>query len=246
MTSFQDQVVCITGAGRGIGRSLALAFSREGASLVLGSRTVPQLEALAAELGDRAVAVPTDVRSKLDVERLVATANAEFGRLDIMINNAGVAIYGPFEGVSEDDLDEMLQTNVKGAFFGSQAAYKIMKKQRSGLILNVSSIAGKLHLPNEAAYNASKWALNGFTGTLSLEARHYNVRVTSVCPGGVNTPFWKEQEFLPFPSSMDPERDFLDPDHVAQSILDIARLPASCVVPEMVLLPMIAPPTDFS
>ena len=239
MGDFNDRVVCITGAGRGIGRSIAAAFVREGAMVVLASRTVPELEALSAELGENALAIPTDVRSKNSVEALVETTVAEFGRLDIMVNNAGVAIYGPFEGVTEDEFDEMIDTNVKGAFFGSQAAFNVMKRQRSGLILNMSSIAGKLHLPNEAAYNASKWALNGFTGTLSLEARHYNVRVTALCPGGVNTPFWKEQEFLPFPDRLEPERDFLDPAYVANAVLDIARLPASCVVPEMILLPMI-------
>ena len=239
MKPLKGKVVCITGASRGLGRALAQAFSDEGASLVLGARTAPELDALAHELGD-ALAVQTDVRNVEEVYRLVEVAEAEFGRLDIMINNAGVAIYGPFSEVTENDYDLMMDTNVKGAFFGSQAALSIMKKQRSGLIVNISSIAGKLHLPNESAYNASKWALNGFTGTLRLEAAQHNVKVTSVCPGGIDTPFWKGMDFYPFPTDrMSPERDFLKPEEIALTVVHIAKTSERYAVPEIVILPMI-------
>ena len=128
--------------------------------------------------------------------------------------------------------------NLKGVIFGSQAAYRVMRTQRSGHIINISSIAGKLHLKNEAVYNASKWGVNGFSGTLALEARAYGVKVSTICPGGINTPFWREQEFYPFPDHLDPERDFLEPEDVAQSVVHIASLPKNCLAGDMVMLPM--------
>ena len=239
MKALKGKVVCITGASRGLGRAMAEAFDAEGASLVLGARNIPELDALAHNLGD-AITVQTDVRNVDDVYRLVETAETEFGKLDVMINNAGLAIYGPFEDVTEGDFDLMMATNLKGAFFGSQAAFKVMKKQRSGLIINISSIAGKWHMPNESAYNASKWGLNGFTGTLRMEAQPHNVRVTTLCPGGIDTEFWRSMNFYPFPTDrIDPARDFLKPAEIAQTVVHIAKTSDRYVVPEVVLLPLI-------
>lgn len=232
------KVVCITGAGRGLGRSLAVAFARDGANLVLGARTSAEIDELASELGN-AIAVQTDVRLADDQCRLVDAAVAEFGQLDVMINNAGLAIYGPVESASPDAVDAMIDTNVKGVIYGSQAAFRVMKAQRSGLIINISSIAGKLHLPNEAVYNASKWAVNGFTGTLRLEAAAYGVKVSCVCPGGIDTPFWKAMDYYPFPESIDPSRDFMSPDEVAQTVLEIALKSDRYVLPEVVMVPLI-------
>ena len=235
----QGKVVCVTGAGRGLGAAIARAFSAEGASLVLGARTLEEIDAVARELGD-AIAVQADVRSPDEVYRLVDAAVAEYGQLDVMVNNAGVAIYGHFEDVTEMAFDLMIDTNLKGAFFGSQAAYRVMKAQRHGLIINISSIAGQQHLPGEAAYNASKWALNGFSGTLRLEAQKHNVKVTTVCPGGIDTPFWKAMDWFPFPVDLvDPERDFLDPAEVARQVVAIAMLSDRCTIPEVVLVPML-------
>lgn len=239
----KGKVVCITGAGRGLGAALARAFAAQGASLVLASRTPPELEALAAELGAACkvpvLAVPTDVRVKSEVDALIDAALGEFGQLDVMVNNAGLAIYGPVESVTPDQLDLMIDTNLKGTIYGSQAAFRVMKPRRSGLIVNISSIAGKLHLPNESAYNASKWAVNGFTGTLRLEAEPHGVKVSCVCPGGIDTPFWKSMDFLPFPPSIDPERDFMKPEEVAGTVVQIALGSGGYVLPEVVMLPLI-------
>ncbi|MFZ5475132.1 MAG: SDR family oxidoreductase [Myxococcota bacterium] len=241
--AFEGTVVCITGGGRGLGKALAEAFSAEGASLVLGARTTPEIDDLAASLGD-ALAVQTDVRLAGDCQRLVDAAVAEFGKLDVMINNAGLAIYGPVEGVGETDVDLMVDTNLKGTIHGSIAAYRVMKEQRSGLIVNISSIAGKLHLPNEAVYCATKWGVNGFTGVLRAEAAAHNVRVTTVCPGGIDTPFWRAMDFYPFPDHIDPSRDFLKPEDVARAVLDVARASDKVVIPEIVMVPQIPPPPE--
>jgi NAD(P)-dependent dehydrogenase (short-subunit alcohol dehydrogenase family) len=232
-------VVGITGAGRGLGRAIAEAFAARGANLVLGARTTPEIDDLASQLSN-AVAVQTDVRDPGDLTRMVDAAVGEFGRLDVWVNNAGLAVYGPFEDVTEDDFDRMVLTNLKGTFFGSQAAYKVMKQQRSGLIVNISSIAGKLHLPNESAYGATKWAVNGFTGTLRLEAARHNVTVTCVCPGGIDTPFWKAMDFFPFPvDRIDPARDFLDPADVARTVVQVAEASDRTVLPEVVVVPLL-------
>jgi NADP-dependent 3-hydroxy acid dehydrogenase YdfG len=243
MKRLAGKVVCITGAGRGLGKALAEKFSQHGASLVLGARTTPEIDDLASSLGD-AIAVQTDVRSALDCHRLVEAAVAEYDRLDIMINNAGLAIYGPAESVTETEVDLMVDTNIKGVIHGSVAAFKVMKAQRSGLIMNISSIAGKLHLPNESVYGATKWAVNGFTGALRLEAAAYDVRVTSVCPGGIDTPFWKSMEFYPFPDHIDPSRDFMKPEEVAESVVEVALKSDRYVMPEIVMVPLIGPARD--
>lgn len=237
------KVVVVTGAGRGLGRAVAEAFAREGANLVLGARTAPEIDLLAANLGD-AIAVVTDVRSAEECGRLIEAAVAEFGHIDVLINNAGVAVYGPVGSYGAGEVDSMFDTNVKGLIYCSQAALQAMKPRRSGLIVNVSSIAGKLHLSNESVYCATKWAVNGYTGVLRQEAAALGVRVTVVCPGGIDTPFWSAQEFVPFPDHVDPQRDFLSPDEVAQAILDVALRSERCVVPEIVMLPMIAQPGD--
>lgn len=237
MKPLKGQVVVVTGASRGLGRCIAERFAHEGATLVLGARTVPEIDELASKLGN-AISVQTDVRSPRDCDRLVEAAVAEFGRLDVMINNAGLAIYGPVEEATPDAIDAMIDTNVKGVIHGSIAAFRVMKAARRGHIVNISSIAGKLHLPNEAVYNASKWAVNGFTGTLRLEAAPYDVKVTTVCPGGIDTPFWKAMDYYPFPSEIDPERDFMRPEEVAETVYQCVRTSSRYLVPEVVMVPM--------
>lgn len=234
----EGKVVCITGAGRGLGRSLAKAFDAEGARLVLGARTSTEVDELASELGD-AIAVQTDVRIPREVQSLVDAAMGEFGKLDVMINNAGVAVYGPVGSYEPEEIDAIIDTNVKGVIYCSQAAFNVMKDRREGFIINISSIAGKLHLPNESVYSASKWAVNGYTGTLWLEARKHGIKVATICPGGINTPFWHTQEFLPYPEQLDPERDFMNPDEVARSVVEIVCSSREYAVTDIVMQPLL-------
>ncbi len=238
MGCLEDKVVCITGASRGLGKALARLCDAEGARLVLGARTLPELEAVAAECRD-ALHLQTDVRLADEVDALVNVAITEFGRLDVMINNAGLAIYGPVETLSAAEVDEVIDTNLKGVIYGSQAAFRHMLGRRDGHIVNIGSIAGKLHLPNEAVYNASKWAVTGFTGTLRKEAERYGVKVTHVAPGGIDTPFWREMDFYPFPDHIHPERDFMKPEDVARSVVQVLATPGNYAVPELVMTPMI-------
>lgn len=249
MTRKPRRVVCITGAGRGLGAALAERFGTGGFDVVLGARTAPEIDALAESLADRGVgtlAVQTDVRLAVECERLVDAALAEFGRLDVMINNAGVAVYGPASDMTASDVDLMLDTNLKGTIFGSLAAFRAMKAQAPdpvrGRIINISSIAGKRMLPGESVYCATKWGVNGFTGTLAIEAAQSGIHVTAVCPGGINTPFWRTMDTFPFPDHIQPERDFMDPAEVAESIWQIANTSAQYTVPEVVMQPLIPEP----
>jgi 3alpha(or 20beta)-hydroxysteroid dehydrogenase len=235
----EGRTVCVTGASRGLGESLARAFHARGARLILGARSADALEALADSLpGSRFRTC--DVRRVSDLERLVEIAEEELGGLDVMINNAGVSVYGPFLETTEADFDEMLATNVKGTYFGSQLAFRAMKARRHGTIVNVSSIAGVRHLPNESAYSATKWAVQGLTGILHHEAAPYGVRVTSLVAGGIATPFWNDRAFVPFPTAqIDPAKDFMDPDEVASVVVDVVEKSDRFLMPEVVCLPML-------
>jgi 3-oxoacyl-[acyl-carrier protein] reductase len=240
MSELSEKVVAITGASRGLGAALARAFDREGAKLMLCARTAPALEQVARSCR-HATAVHCDVTQVEEMRAFVRAAVERHGRLDVMINNAGVATYGPFLETNERDFDEMLATNVKGAYFGSQAALAVMKEQRRGLIVNISSIAGVRHLLNESAYCASKWAVQGFTGVLQLEAAPWNVRVTSIVAGGINTPFWDGRAYTPFSrGQIDPKRDFMSADEIAQIVVDVALKSERMVVPEVVCLPLLS------
>jgi len=238
MSRLQDQVVCITGAGRGLGKALALAFDAEGARLSLAARTAPEIDEVAGICRD-AISVQTDVRQPSEVRALVEATVGEFGHLDVMINNAGLAIYGPVGSYTDQEIDQILDTNVKGLIHGCQAALEAMKGPRSGFIVNIGSIAGKMHLPNESVYVASKWAVTGYSGVLFREARKHGVRVCNVCPGGIDTPFWKTQEFLPFPDHFDPERDFLSPETIAAAVVDLVCQPAATCTSELVIQPVL-------
>lgn len=235
----EGRVVCITGASRGLGASLARAFHAKGARLLLGARSADPLGALADSLpGSRAQSC--DVRRVADLERLVGIAETELGGLDVMINNAGVSVYGPFLETTEADFDEMLATNVKGTYFGCQIAFRVMKPRRRGTIVNVSSIAGVRHLPNESAYSATKWAVQGLTGILHQEAAPHGVRVTSLVAGGIATPFWNARSYYPFPrAQIDPARDFMNPDELASVVVDVVEKSDRFLVPEIVCLPML-------
>jgi len=234
----KDKVVCITGAGRGLGLSLARAFDAEGARLALAARTAAEIDE-AAEACSDAIAVQTDVRVHSEVRALVEATLGEFGRLDVFINNAGLAIYGPVGSYSPDEVDLLVDTNLKGVIWGSQEALAAMKGNRDGMIVNIGSVAGTMVLPNESVYSATKWAVRGYTHVLWQEARKFGVKVVSVCPGGINTPFWRTQEYLPFPDKFDPERDFLDPDEVARGVVEICCNSAGYAVTEVVMQPVL-------
>ena len=187
-----DKTAIVTGAGRGIGRGIALAFAREGADVVIASRSTSELDTLAKEiraLGRRVVAQPTDVSQEDQVQRLVDRTLARFGRVDALVNNAGTIIMpGEILETSVEAWDGMMATNARSVFLCCKAVLPGMIERRSGKIINISSVAGLRGLPNREAYCASKHAVQGFSASLAIDMKPLGIAVNTICPGAVDTP----------------------------------------------------------
>ncbi len=184
------KVAIITGAARGIGRACAERFLLEGANVVIADIATDALAHTAKELGgsDRIVAVHADVSRRADVEKIIETAVAKFGRLDIMVNNAGIVRSQEFLDITEDDYDAVLGVNLKGAFFGTQAAGRQMIAQGGGgVIINMSSINALLAIPALATYAISKGGMNQVTTVAAIAFAPHNIRVVGIGPGTILT-----------------------------------------------------------
>jgi NAD(P)-dependent dehydrogenase (short-subunit alcohol dehydrogenase family) len=177
----------ITGTSRGFGREWAIAALERGDSVAATARDASSLDDLAATYGDRILALPLDVTDRAACFAAVEQAHQHFGRLDIVVNNAGYGQFGMIEEISEDEFRAQIETNVFGAFWVTQAALPIMREQGSGHLLQVSSIGGISAFQNIGAYNASKWALEGFSQALAQEVAAFGVHVTIIEPGGFST-----------------------------------------------------------
>ena len=182
----KDKVVVITGASSGLGEAAARRLGQNGAKLVLGARRLDRLQALAKELklGADAV-VQTDVAQRAEVKRLVDRAAQSHGRIDVMINNAGLMPLSPLERLKIDDWDRMIDVNIKGVLYGIAAALPHMKAQMSGHIINVSSVAGHKVRPGSTVYSATKSAVRVISEGLRQEVKPYNIRTTIISPGAV-------------------------------------------------------------
>jgi len=188
--NIQGKVVVITGASSGLGEATARLLSAEGATVVLGARRIDRLKSLADELiarGGKALAVVTDVTHCDQVKRLVDAAVQKFGRIDVMINNAGLMPQSPLERLKVDEWDRMIDVNIKGVLYGIAAALPYMKQQKAGHIINVSSVAGHKVRPGTAVYAATKHAVRALSEGLRQEVKPYNIRTTVISPGAVAT-----------------------------------------------------------
>jgi 3-oxoacyl-[acyl-carrier protein] reductase len=183
MTTLDGKVALVTGASRGIGAAVARRLAAEGVRLGLASRSGDDLGIAGA------VAQPCDVRAAGQVEEIVSATVEAFGRLDILVSNAGVGAYGPFLELAPDFLEEMIDVNVKGTLYGVRAALPHLLESGEADIVTLASEAGRRGLPLEAVYCSSKFAQVGFTRSLDHELREHGIRCTNVCPGGVATDF---------------------------------------------------------
>ena len=181
------RVAVVTGGTKGIGRAIAEALLEHGARVVIGARTESDVQRVSEELGEYARGAVCDVRNAADCAALVETAVDAFGGLDILVNNAGVGIFKPVEEMSVDEWDRVQETNVNGLFYCSNAAIPHLKERGDAWIINIGSLAGKNPFPGGAAYNASKFALIGFSEALMQEIRHDGIRVNYIMPGSVAT-----------------------------------------------------------
>jgi len=183
----EDKTAIVTGAGRGIGEAIAKAFAAEGAKVCCVARTKEQVERVADEIGACAIAVPCDVTQPDQVQAMVAESEAKLGPTDILVNNAGAAIFQPLEETSLEDWERLFAVNATGLFLCSKAVLDGMKARRSGHIITVSSQAGRKGYPHQSAYCAAKHAVMGLCKVLALEVQPFGIRVSTLCPGGVDT-----------------------------------------------------------
>ncbi len=190
MLALADRVVIVTGGGTGIGKGISLAFARAGANVVVTSRKMEHLEPVAAEiqkLGRSALAVPTDVRVPEQVENMVKQTMDKFGRIDVLVNNAGASFLKPVEEYTPNGWDTIIAINLKGPWLCSKYVFSVMKQQKRGVIINIASIAGVYGSPRRAPYGASKAGLINLTKTMANEWGKYNIRVTCIAPGTIVT-----------------------------------------------------------
>lgn len=235
MTKLANKVALITGAGRGIGKGIALAFAREGATLVLTSRSTDQLEAVSAEAASisRAPALvhAADVTCEEHVDSLFARVKSEFGRLDLLVNNAGAFDGGPLDQLTVEAWDKVINTNLRGPFLCTRAALRIMKPQKSGRIINIGSIAAQRVRPNSAPYATSKHGLWGLTQATALEGREYGVTCCALHPGNV------EVERRQASGRTEDDEPMIAPADIAAVALLMATLPPHVEMLEAIVLP---------
>lgn len=189
MNELNGKVAAITGATSGIGAAAARALAAEGASVILAGRRRERLDRLVAEIGEQAVGVEMDVRDRQGAQDLVQTALDRFGRLDILVASAGIGAYGGIMDLSDEKLEEMMDTNVAGTVWPLRAAVPQLLASGGGDIVIVASVAGLRGAHDEAVYAATKFAQVGLAGALDRELREKNIRVSAICPGGVATEF---------------------------------------------------------
>jgi len=182
------KIAIVTGSSGGIGKAIALKFAEEGARVVVAARrqhlceqTVKQIR----EKGGEAMAIPTDVTDESQVERLITETVKRYGRLDLLVNNAGIGGGGPIENTSTETFDLVLNTNLRGTFFCCRAGFRQMKQNGGGTIINMSSVAGVQAWAGTGTYSASKHGIMALTRSLADEGRPYKIKVSAICPGGV-------------------------------------------------------------
>ncbi|MEX2543458.1 MAG: SDR family oxidoreductase [Trueperaceae bacterium] len=235
MTSLQGKNALVTGGGSGLGAETCRVLAAAGANVVVADIDRESAARLAATLADcpgKAEATELDVRDAASAEAAVTATEERFGSLDMLINNAGVDRTVPFDELSVDDWDLVLDVNLRGAFVMSRSAFPRMKERGSGHIVNIVSTAARRAWANAAAYHASKWGLLGLSHSLHVEGREVGVGVTALIAGGMRTPFIMDR----FPDT-DPGL-LQEPHNVAEAIRFVLTQPPGTVIPELMVLPM--------
>lgn len=242
MMGIKDKVILITGASSGIGAALAIELAAAGARVVIGARRKDRLKALAAEIdaSDGTVRYhAVDVTSRSDVVAFAAAAEADFGRIDVLVNNAGVMPLSPMAALKVDEWDRMIDVNIKGVLYGIAAVLPIMNRQQSGQIINVSSIGGLAVSPTAAVYCATKYAVRAISDGLRQE--NSRLRVTCVYPGVVESELADTITDSATAEAMVAYRSIaLKPDAIARAILHVIAQPDDVDTSEIVVRPTAA------
>jgi NADP-dependent 3-hydroxy acid dehydrogenase YdfG len=231
MKRLEGQVAIVTGASKGIGRAIALALHSEGASVVLAARGKDDLESLAKEIhaqGGRSLAIKIDLTNDDHIWTLVEQTTKMFGRIDVLVNNAGMGVFKPFAEMGTAEFDEMWKLNMRAPFVLTKIVLPRMIRQKSGAIVNIASLAGKNSFVNGTGYAATKWALRGWASSLMLEVREHNIRVVTIFPGSVDTTF----------SSMNKRGNKItQPEDVAGAVVFAVTAPARSMFSEIDVRP---------
>jgi NADP-dependent 3-hydroxy acid dehydrogenase YdfG len=238
MSRLTNKTALITGGGSGIGLASAHLFVQEGARVVITGRDAAKLNAAARTLGtaDRVLALPCDVSDPRQVEALVKAVTARFGPVDILVNNAGLNLkQRSIRELTIESWDLLIRANLDGAFYCIHAVLPAMLERKDGLIINVSSVAGKRATPlGGAAYAASKFGMSALGICLAAEEKDSGIRVSNIYPGEVDTPILVHR---PQPVTEEHRSRILKPDDVAAAVLFVATLPPNVSVPELVIKP---------
>ena len=221
----------VTGASRGIGRAIADALAREGMRLVLGARTAGPLDEAARALGGEVETVVGDVGDEAVASRLVETATRRFGRLDVVVNNAGIGHHGRLEDMDPAEFDRVYRTNVRGPFLVMKAAIPVMRRQKSGTLVSLASLAGRNPVPMRSAYAATKWAMIGLSRSVLQEVRKDGIRVIILEPGSTLTEFGHDA------AKMAQAEKLVRPEDVAAVLVSALKLPARATVSEIEIRP---------
>jgi NAD(P)-dependent dehydrogenase (short-subunit alcohol dehydrogenase family) len=235
MQDLKGKIVLVTGGGRGLGAAICRTLGEAGAVIVAADMRTDLAEGLVGELqgqGVQALALPLDVTDPAKAEATMREIVGQFGRLDVLVNNAGTDVTTSVEELSLDDWQRVIAVNLSGPFLMSKLAFPIMREQGHGHIVNIVSTAAKRAWANASAYHASKWGLLGLSHALHVEGRAVGIKVTAVIAGGMRTPFLLDR----FPD-LDPAV-LQDPVNVAQTIRYVLLQPDETVIPEVTVIPM--------
>jgi 3-oxoacyl-[acyl-carrier protein] reductase len=230
MSHLKNSVAMITGGGSGIGLAIAASLLTEGMAVVIAGRDGKKLEQAKNKLekeGGKVLAVPTDVSVTDQVKKLVERTMDAYGRVDLLVNNAGIGKPGSIEQSTEAVWDETQAINLKGAFLCIKAVLPVMKRQGSGYVVNISSLAGKMGFGGMAAYSASKFGMVGLTESLLEEVIKDNIRATVICPGFVDTPMVRGVSV--------PARDMIPPEDIGKLVVGLLHLSPVTVIKEIVV-----------
>jgi len=228
----ENRVAIVTGGTRGIGRAIAASLASAGVKVAITARNEKDLSDAVSELNQNghAAGYVCDVRDYEQVKSTIAQIAADLGGIDILINNAGIGIFETVESMQVEDFHAVLETNVFGVFYCCHEVIPLMKQRGGGYIINISSLAGANPHPRMAAYNASKFALNGFSEALMQEVRHDNIKVSYIMPGSVNTEFGGD-------SPSDENNWQLQPADIARAVMDLLEYPDRSLVSRLEMRP---------
>jgi NADP-dependent 3-hydroxy acid dehydrogenase YdfG len=235
LQSLHNKVVLVTGASKGIGRSMCLLFSEKGAIVYALARSEALLHELAHEAENHAgriVPAPCDVTDGTAIQELVGRIIREEGHIDVLINNAGLGHFGPIHELSEEQWDEMMNVNLKGVFLCTKYVVPHLLQQQRGHIINISSVAGTVTFPGGGGYCTTKFGLMAFTDILTQELKPHNIKVSVICPGSVQTYF----------GQTDPKAYSLRPEEVAYIAYQMAAAPEHVIMNQVIMRPVVPQP----